>query len=266
MSNISALLCAKSCKNHIDNNSYPFLSTLPFTPATSLFSLPTPIPNQAYQINPSLEFIPFAYVKAQLPPEIFTNNVSQPQLYIPLISLQTMPESQRILQLLPVLPVQLSKNTSLNKEKKSNLTRQKMTQPEKRSKFGNTARKNKTYFDENARNMKDKEVADLLDAIEEFENETSQIHKPNPPIPIASLVIIADSKCNNNELRNILIQNIGEDLNTTKRMIQLKAEAKFGGHFNVICSRNNFSFLINTQLFCQATKGNVSCHAYRLLL
>ncbi|KAM3716562.1 Glycine--tRNA ligase beta subunit [Dirofilaria immitis] len=49
MSNISALLCAKSCKNHIDNNSYPFLSTLPFTPATSLFSLPTPIPNQAYQ-------------------------------------------------------------------------------------------------------------------------------------------------------------------------------------------------------------------------
>lgn len=64
----------------------------------------------------------------------------------------------------------------------------------------------------------------------------------------------------------MLLQNIGKDLNKTKKLIQLAAEAQFGGHFNVICSMNDFSFLTNTELFCQATKGDVSCYAYRLLL
>lgn len=62
------------------------------------------------------------------------------------------------------------------------------------------------------------------------------------------------------------LQNIGEDLNSSKKMIQLAAEKQFGGHFNIICSKNELSFLISAKLFCQATKGDVSCYAYRLPL
>uniref|UniRef100_A0A8R1TYL0 Ground-like domain-containing protein n=1 Tax=Onchocerca volvulus TaxID=6282 RepID=A0A8R1TYL0_ONCVO len=120
-------------------------------------------------------------------------------------------------------PMQLSNSTSSYKRKQSNFT----------------------------------EVADLLDEIEEFENGTLEINESIAPIPIASFIMSRNSKCNNNELKAILIKNIGEDLNTTKRMIQLIAKAKFGGHFNVICSKHNFSFLTNTELFCQAIKVQV---------
>ncbi|VDM94190.1 unnamed protein product, partial [Onchocerca ochengi] len=77
------------------------------------------------------------------------------------------PESQRILQ-----PMQLSNSTSSYKRKQSNFT----------------------------------EVADLLDEIEEFENGTLEINESIAPIPIASFIISRNSKCNNNELKAILIK------------------------------------------------------------
>uniref|UniRef100_A0A914RRI0 Ground-like domain-containing protein n=1 Tax=Parascaris equorum TaxID=6256 RepID=A0A914RRI0_PAREQ len=37
--------------------------------------------------------------------------------------------------------------------------------------------------------------------------------------------------------------NIDGNLNTSKRLIQLAAEAQFGGQFDVICASNDFSYL-----------------------
>lgn len=39
-----------------------------------------------------------------------------------------------------------------------------------------------------------------------------------------------------------------EDLNTSKRVIQLAAEKKFGGRFDVVCSANDFSYVTNTEI------------------
>ncbi|VDO46307.1 unnamed protein product, partial [Haemonchus placei] len=60
-------------------------------------------------------------------------------------------------------------------------------------------------------------------------------------------------------------QNIDENLNSSKRLIQLAAEAQFGGRFDVICANGDFSYVTNTELFCQETKGDVSCYTYRQL-
>jgi len=56
-----------------------------------------------------------------------------------------------------------------------------------------------------------------------------------------------------------------EDLNTSKRVIQLAAEKKFGGRFDVVCSANDFSYVTNTEIYCQESSKGVSCYAYRQL-
>uniref|UniRef100_A0A7E4ZYY3 Ground-like domain-containing protein n=1 Tax=Panagrellus redivivus TaxID=6233 RepID=A0A7E4ZYY3_PANRE len=82
-------------------------------------------------------------------------------------------------------------------------------------------------------------------------------------IDIKKLKLTNDPECNSEELRTIIVDNIDEDLNSSKRLIQLAAEAKFGGRFDVICSTNDFSYVTNTEIFCQHTKNSVSCYAYR---
>ncbi|VDM52561.1 unnamed protein product [Angiostrongylus costaricensis] len=62
-----------------------------------------------------------------------------------------------------------------------------------------------------------------------------------------------------------MLDNIEANLNNSKRLIQLAAEAQFGGQFDVICANADFSYVTNTELFCQETKGDVSCYAYRQL-
>lgn len=61
----------------------------------------------------------------------------------------------------------------------------------------------------------------------------------------------------------VVLQNIDGNLNTSKRLIQLAAEEQFGGQFDVICASNDFSYVTNTELFCQETKDDISCYAYR---
>lgn len=58
---------------------------------------------------------------------------------------------------------------------------------------------------------------------------------------------------------------MSDNLNASKRLIQLASEEKFGGRFDVICSTNDFSYVTNTELYCQHTTRHVSCYAYRQL-
>ncbi|KAK0411245.1 hypothetical protein QR680_005558 [Steinernema hermaphroditum] len=95
-------------------------------------------------------------------------------------------------------------------------------------------------------------------------NETLS-HEVAEPIPISELKLTEDALCNNEELRKLMLDNIEENLNTSKRLIQVAAETAFGGRFDVICSNQDFSYITNTLLFCQETKGDVSCYTYRQL-
>ncbi|KAK5968936.1 Ground domain-containing protein [Trichostrongylus colubriformis] len=84
-------------------------------------------------------------------------------------------------------------------------------------------------------------------------------------VDIATLNLTDDPLCNSEDLRKLMLENIDENLNNSKRLIQLAAEAQFGGRFDVICANGDFSYVTNTELFCQETKGDISCYTYRQL-
>lgn len=84
-------------------------------------------------------------------------------------------------------------------------------------------------------------------------------------VDISQLKLTDDPLCNSDDLRNLMLENIEDNLNSSKRLIQLAAEAQFGGRFDVICANGDFSYVTNTELFCQETKGDVSCYTYRQL-
>ncbi|WKY12876.1 hypothetical protein Q1695_004022 [Nippostrongylus brasiliensis] len=84
-------------------------------------------------------------------------------------------------------------------------------------------------------------------------------------VDISALNLTDDPLCNSEDLRKVMLENIDENLNSSKRLIQLAAEAQFGGRFDVICANGDFSYVTNTELFCQETKGDISCYTYRQL-
>ncbi|KAL6744443.1 hypothetical protein Aduo_017377 [Ancylostoma duodenale] len=84
-------------------------------------------------------------------------------------------------------------------------------------------------------------------------------------VDVADLKLTDDPLCNSEDLRKLMLDNMDSNLNSSKRLIQLAAEAQFGGRFDVICANGDFSYVTNTELFCQETKGDVSCYTYRQL-
>ncbi|CAD5226781.1 unnamed protein product [Bursaphelenchus xylophilus] len=74
-----------------------------------------------------------------------------------------------------------------------------------------------------------------------------------------------DPTCNNEKLRNIIIDNIDKDPTISKRAIQAAAEEKLFAKINVICGKEDFSYVIYTDTYCQSTVGEVTCYAFRPL-
>ncbi|KAL3985230.1 Ground-like domain family protein [Acanthocheilonema viteae] len=72
-----------------------------------------------------------------------------------------------------------------------------------------------------------------------------------------------DNKCNSEELRKLMLENISENSSASKRAINDRAEAKFAGSIDVICSKGHFSYVYSSNLYCEAMKGNVTCIAFR---
>lgn len=72
-------------------------------------------------------------------------------------------------------------------------------------------------------------------------------------------------------LKNLLkiwnfFKSISQDSSVSKRLINNQAEAKFGGSIDVICSKGHFSYVYNSNLFCEAKKGDITCIAFRQTL
>ncbi|OZC12181.1 ground-like domain protein [Onchocerca flexuosa] len=72
-----------------------------------------------------------------------------------------------------------------------------------------------------------------------------------------------DIKCNSQELKELMLENISDNSSVSKRAINDRAEAKFGGSIDVICSKGHFSYVYSSNLYCEAMKGNVTCIAFR---
>uniref|UniRef100_A0A1I7VRM6 Ground-like domain-containing protein n=1 Tax=Loa loa TaxID=7209 RepID=A0A1I7VRM6_LOALO len=72
-----------------------------------------------------------------------------------------------------------------------------------------------------------------------------------------------DAKCNSQELRELMFESISDNSSISKRAINDRAQAKFGGTIDVICSKGHFSYVYSSNLYCEATKGDVTCIAFR---
>ncbi|CAD6196442.1 unnamed protein product [Caenorhabditis auriculariae] len=71
-----------------------------------------------------------------------------------------------------------------------------------------------------------------------------------------------NEKCNDDRLRRLIEQNVDSNPSSSKRKIQKAASDEIGGLFDVICSSHDFSYLANTQLFCEAGNDDVTCFAF----
>ncbi|GMR41174.1 hypothetical protein PMAYCL1PPCAC_11369, partial [Pristionchus mayeri] len=61
------------------------------------------------------------------------------------------------------------------------------------------------------------------------------------------------------------LQKADKVTSISKRQIQAAAEMQMGGRYNVICARGDFSYITNTEIFCQQTVGDVTCYAFKQL-
>ncbi|CAJ0939642.1 unnamed protein product, partial [Mesorhabditis belari] len=70
-------------------------------------------------------------------------------------------------------------------------------------------------------------------------------------------------KCNSQVLKKLMEENISDNSSDSKRKINTAAEEKFGGNVDVVCSRGHFSYVFSSNLYCETTKGLVTCIAFR---
>ncbi|VDD85265.1 unnamed protein product [Enterobius vermicularis] len=74
--------------------------------------------------------------------------------------------------------------------------------------------------------------------------------------------LYADAKCNDDKLKLLMEKNISKDSSAAKRQIQAVVEREFRTKFNVICSYDNFSYIVHTNTFCQHAVNGINCYAF----
>ncbi|CAB3397095.1 unnamed protein product [Caenorhabditis bovis] len=74
---------------------------------------------------------------------------------------------------------------------------------------------------------------------------------------------VFDPKCNSEDLKTIILQNISENTAESKRKIQAAAADAIGGRVDVICSRSTFSYIVNTELYCETEQNGTTCFAFK---
>ncbi|VDP09528.1 unnamed protein product [Heligmosomoides polygyrus] len=72
-----------------------------------------------------------------------------------------------------------------------------------------------------------------------------------------------DPKCNSEALKDIILENIDSSTAVAKRQIQEAATERLGGRIDVICSTGTFSYIVNTELYCETEKSGTTCFAFR---
>ncbi|KAI1722826.1 ground-like domain-containing protein [Ditylenchus destructor] len=69
--------------------------------------------------------------------------------------------------------------------------------------------------------------------------------------------------CNSRRLSALIKETIvAGDAEASKRAIQARTEAEFGGFYNVICGTGFYSYIAHTDEFCLATAYDVNCYVF----
>uniref|UniRef100_A0A914UQM4 Ground-like domain-containing protein n=1 Tax=Plectus sambesii TaxID=2011161 RepID=A0A914UQM4_9BILA len=72
-----------------------------------------------------------------------------------------------------------------------------------------------------------------------------------------------DPKCNSEKLRQIMLENMSDNANLSKRSILKAAQEKLKGKYSVICSNGDLSYIVNSGRFCLETSAGSTCYAFR---
>ncbi|GMS81526.1 hypothetical protein PENTCL1PPCAC_3701, partial [Pristionchus entomophagus] len=72
-----------------------------------------------------------------------------------------------------------------------------------------------------------------------------------------------DGRCTSEELRTTMLKATTSTSTLSKRVIQKAAEEQFGGLFSVFCSKEDFSYTSRSAFYCQTSKNDVVCFAFR---
>ncbi|CAJ0948313.1 unnamed protein product, partial [Mesorhabditis belari] len=105
-----------------------------------------------------------------------------------------------------------------------------------------------------------REVAEVVPPRVEVSESLSLDPRTNSP---ATETTSFDPKCNSEVLRKCILENVQQSTATSKRKIQKAAVDAIGGRVDVICSMATFSYIVNTELYCEAERNGITCFAFR---
>uniref|UniRef100_A0A914UPK2 Ground-like domain-containing protein n=1 Tax=Plectus sambesii TaxID=2011161 RepID=A0A914UPK2_9BILA len=71
-----------------------------------------------------------------------------------------------------------------------------------------------------------------------------------------------DPTCNSKKLKNILEKSISIDTDASKHAIH-DATLTLTGKYDVICAYGDFSYIVNSNSFCQLTKDDITCYVFK---
>uniref|UniRef100_A0AC35TSB1 Ground-like domain-containing protein n=1 Tax=Rhabditophanes sp. KR3021 TaxID=114890 RepID=A0AC35TSB1_9BILA len=71
-----------------------------------------------------------------------------------------------------------------------------------------------------------------------------------------------NTKCNNKLLKQVMIDNMSNDVKKSKTDILVAVEKQFKLTFNVICANGDFSYLTTTRMFCLVTLPQINCYSF----
>ncbi|VDO23904.1 unnamed protein product [Haemonchus placei] len=72
-----------------------------------------------------------------------------------------------------------------------------------------------------------------------------------------------DSRCTSKELRDIMGKVSYNTPSIAKRLIQRIAEEKLKGMFAVFCSKEDFTYVTRSKVYCQTERDGVVCYAFQ---
>ncbi|CAJ0589917.1 unnamed protein product [Cylicocyclus nassatus] len=81
---------------------------------------------------------------------------------------------------------------------------------------------------------------------------------------LAATVPRTNTTCNSHKLANVMVRVMVDDVSVSKRTILRATEIAFDGDkFDVFCASGEFSYSIHSRKYCEVTKDDITCFAFR---
>uniref|UniRef100_A0A8R1U0V7 Ground-like domain-containing protein n=1 Tax=Onchocerca volvulus TaxID=6282 RepID=A0A8R1U0V7_ONCVO len=85
----------------------------------------------------------------------------------------------------------------------------------------------------------------------------------NAPLSDVNQIKKAESFCNDERLREIMIANMNDDPVLAKELIQKATRKEFNENLNIICSTDIFANFTYADLYCEVNNEIVTCYAFK---